>query len=118
MGKRATVLRAVVAGGIAVGLTAGVLAITQTSGASPAIGHVVSTDPVDFTTTDPPQPQPQGEGGELPPHAATPTIAPTHARCTARIRFPKITVILPTRRLSSTNQKNFRAMLKPMYQLL
>jgi hypothetical protein len=49
MGKRATVLRAVVAGTIAVGLTAGVVAITQTSGASPAIGRVVSTDPVDFT---------------------------------------------------------------------
>src|SRR5258707_2378594 len=49
MGKRATVLRGIVAGSIAVGLAAGVLAITQTSGASPAIGNIVSTDRVDFT---------------------------------------------------------------------
>jgi hypothetical protein len=49
MGKRATLLRGIVAGSIAVGLAIGVVAITQTSGASPAIGHVVSTNPVDFT---------------------------------------------------------------------
>jgi hypothetical protein len=49
MGKRATVLRGIVAGSIAVAVAAAVVAITTTSGASPAIGHVVSTNPANFT---------------------------------------------------------------------
>src|SRR3954466_16042961 len=58
------------------------------------VAPTAATDPVDPTTTDPPPPPPAGDVGELPPHAARPTNAPTHARCIARIRFPKITVIL------------------------
>jgi hypothetical protein len=49
MHKRASVLRGIVAGTVAIGLTTGVVAVTTRSDASPAIGHVVSTNPADFT---------------------------------------------------------------------
>lgn len=76
------------------------------------VAPTAPTDPVDRTTTE--LPPPDGLLGELPPHAAIVTKVPTTAACVTRNRLPRVTVYPPA---SQTRQKNFRAMLKPMYQL-
>jgi hypothetical protein len=77
------------------------------------VAPIAPTDPLEPTIGFPPPP-PEGPAGLLPPpHAASAASAATATVCVANIRNPTVTSCLRLR----IDQKNFRAMLNPIYQL-